>query len=1162
MAKNDLLAAILRTLALVLGIAGAPLAFAFHFPWDQGHDTFDWDDPDPDGTCEGSNCDPCKKARGSPVYVSTGHLIWTETDVVLKGRPRLAISRTFNSNDPRDGLFGNGWSVGCDVGLYKATNGNQMEYIHRNADGKRYTHTQLADGSVQPPPGRFERVLPQANGTAILQFQDGRAQQFRADGLLAADIDRNSNRINYSYDASARLTSISDANGRALALNYNATGRVSSVVDHTGRTWAYVYDANGSLVSVTDPAGGVRRYQYADYTPTGSGFTYRRLIQITDESGVAVLAVTYSAGRVVTYTEGANTFTYTHTPTTRQASKRDSLGSLWRYTYNADGLITQVIDPVNATTGYVYDANGRNTRRTDPLGSNWDATYDAEGRILTTATPLGETISFAYAPNSRLPLPIRVTSPTGRVVETTFDARGNPTSIKDPSGQVSTMQWSSPGDLIAATNALGQTTRIEYNAIGLPLRETDPLGRISIYTYDSLGRLTATTNPAGETTSFTYDVLDRLITSTDALGRTVRYSYDAVGRVLSLTDPANQTTRYTYDTNGRLATRTSPDGRRHTYAYRADNLVSSVTQPNLTTISFSYDAAKRLTQESAGGLLTSISYNLRGEPTSLNHGGYTIARSYDAAGRLLTENQGGTPVSLLRNAEGERTSVTALGRTTTYERSLRGEITRIGGIGGDYRFEHDAAGRRIALTRPNGSRTDYSYDAAGQLTQIQHGQPFGARLVFTRDAVGRITRLAGDGDDRSYSYDAVGRLTRAQDGSTPFAYALDPAGNDTARGQIIDVTNNRLMEDSSHVYAYDLNGNMTEKRLKADQSRTTYAWNVKNQLVRTSRLDPTGGVLETTTYSYDAFGRRVTAVRGGSAVRHIYDGPNLFATLDSLGEPIVVNTFGPGVDEPIGQLSRRGERFLYSDHLGSVLATTTASAIAARYRYEPYGKRAAQGEQENPFGFTGRESDAADLQYYRSRYYDPSIGRFLSEDPIGLAGGLNLYAYAKNRPTGLVDPLGLNTLVLVGEGAKGGAYIGGISCGPACAAAGAVIGGVVVGVASFWLLDQLSNWILHNESDSGDAETETTKPGETAPEGEICPIPIPTDPTKPPREGMEWRGKQPVGGDKGAWTDPVTGESLHPDLGHGPPVGPHWDYNDGKGGQWRVDPATGIMTPK
>ena len=121
---------------------------------------------------------------------------------------------------------------------------------------------------------------------------------------------------------------------------------------------------------------------------------------------------------------------------------------------------------------------------------------------------------------------------------------------------------------------------------------------------------------------------------------------------------------------------------------------------------------------------------------------------------------------------------------------------------------------------------------------------------------------------------------------------------------------------------------------------------------------------------------------------------------------------GPGIDRPLASVDSSGTVSYYlADHLGSIVQQTDASAaVTITRRYDPYGVPWA-GASTSGYAFTGREWDAeTQLYYYRARFYDPARARFLSEDPIGLAGGGNLYRYVENAPTRLVDPLGLQSL--------------------------------------------------------------------------------------------------------------------------------------------------------
>lgn len=1000
----------LAALGLVLSLLGFPVQ-AYHFPWDQGHDTTDWNDPPPPGPCEGPKCDPCN-STGSPVYIPTGHFIWSDNDLVLPGRPGLGLTRTYNSNDPRNGLFGNGWSVGCDRAMYRTVENGAVIYWLRVANGKRYEYKQQADGRIVPPPGRFEQVAPQPDGSVQLIALDGSRQAFRTDGKLLADIDTNGNTLTYRYGSNGLLSGMDDGNGRSLSFTYNSGGRIALVADHAGRRWSYGYDAAGNLISVTDPLGGVQRYAYQSFTPPGDGYTYQQLTQVTDPSGVIVTSVTYGNERVTSYSAGENRYTYSYNLSTKTVTKTDRPGSRWTFVYNDDGLMTQETDPLGFRVSYTYDTNGRPLTRTDELGQVWRATYDSLGRVTSRTNPLGDALTLEYSGNS--PRPVKITTPSGRVTQLAYDAKLNPVAITDAAGATSRMEWSAQGDIVAVIDALGNRTGFSYNAFGLPLAVTDPLGRVTYFDYDAVGNLTSLRDPAGATTRSSHDALGRVVQLLDALNRTTALDYDAAGRLTRLTDPAGATTAYSFDSFGRLATRTAPDGRQHRYQYRLDNLLSQVTLPDGRAIGYGYDTGKRLIQENAAGATTSFSYNARGELTGANGSGGTINRSYDTAGRLQQETNNGQTVSLTRNREGERTQMTALGLTTAYAQDARGLITQISSAAGAYAFNYDAAGRRTQLRLPNGATTTYAYDAASQLARLTHSGIFSATYDHQFDAAGRMVASSGDGAPWGYQYDALGQLTQATHGTEAFNYSYDTAGNILNNGRRYDRAN-RLVEDSERVYTYDQNGNLTSKQHKTSGSRTLYTWNAKNQLVSYARY-PTASAPTpdlSLAFTYDPLGRRASKTENGITERYVYDGPDLIGVLDQGSAALRQFTFGPNIDEPLS-ISGVSSGYFHTDHLGSIKALSSNASVVSQYSYDPYGKTQVTGDATNRFRYTAREQDAEDLYYYRARYYDPTLQRFISEDPIEYSGGFNLYRYAHDNPINVVDPDGQFAWIIAG----------------------------------------------------------------------------------------------------------------------------------------------------
>ncbi|MFN0061927.1 MAG: RHS repeat-associated core domain-containing protein [Myxococcaceae bacterium] len=221
---------------------------------------------------------------------------------------------------------------------------------------------------------------------------------------------------------------------------------------------------------------------------------------------------------------------------------------------------------------------------------------------------------------------------------------------------------------------------------------------------------------------------------------------------------------------------------------------------------------------------------------------------------------------------------------------------------------------------------------------------------------------------------------------------------------------NRLTEDSQNTYAYDALGRLLRKQDKQTGARAVYTWNGLGQLISVEQFpNATSSVAtERILFTYDPLGRRLSKSVNGVLESYVYDGQNRIATLDASGQLRERVTFGTGIDEPLLLDGPQGRRFLHADALGSIVAATNGTSLLGRFKYAPFGEvLGALPSVESPFQFTAREKDRADLYYYRARYYDPSLGRFLSEDPIGFAGGdTHLYRYVANAPTQLRDPSG------------------------------------------------------------------------------------------------------------------------------------------------------------
>src|ERR1700728_605203 len=202
--------------------------------------------------------------------------------------------------------------------------------------------------------------------------------------------------------------------------------------------------------------------------------------------------------------------------------------------------------------------------------------------------------------------------------------------------------------------------------------------------------------------------------------------------------------------------------------------------------------------------------------------------------------------------------------------------------------------------------------------------------------------------------------------------------------------------------AIDANGNTL-----SDAQGRSFTWDFENRLTQAVVPGTNGG---TTTFKYDPFGRRIQKCGPLGTTNYLYDGTTSVEEVDSAGNVLARYTQGSHIDEPFAEL-RSGTISYYEDDGGDSVTslTSSAGAVANSYAYDSLGKlTASTGMLVNPFSYTTREFDQeASIYYYRARYYDPSVGRFISEDPIGFGGGTHFYRYASNNPVLFDDPLGL-----------------------------------------------------------------------------------------------------------------------------------------------------------
>jgi RHS repeat-associated protein len=198
---------------------------------------------------------------------------------------------------------------------------------------------------------------------------------------------------------------------------------------------------------------------------------------------------------------------------------------------------------------------------------------------------------------------------------------------------------------------------------------------------------------------------------------------------------------------------------------------------------------------------------------------------------------------------------------------------------------------------------------------------------------------------------------------------------------------------------FDANGNLVS--LAEAGQTTTYTWNARDQLASLAGPGVAGS------FAYDGGGRRLQKTISGQTTTFQHDGWDI---VQESGAASVNYLRGLAIDEPLARIDATSAAHYVGDALGSTLALTDGTGSATTsYTYAPFGQTSASGAASaSPFQYTARENDGTGLYFYRARYYNPALHRFISEDPLGFeSGDTNFYSYVLNSPTNLIDPSGL-----------------------------------------------------------------------------------------------------------------------------------------------------------
>jgi RHS repeat-associated protein len=864
-------------------------------------------------------------------------------------------------------------------------------------------------------------------------------------------------------DAGGKVYKITDPDNLFTTFAYDASLRLTGITDRGSATTNLTYDALSRLDSTKAPS--IIDYNGLSVRPTITTLSPVRLVWQPTISGTTIGT---AKARVRSDTVYGN-FVSPVGSVTRVAYDRfaaltkviDPLGQTTTITRDTLGQATSIVSPNGHTVSNTF--NGYFLASTSDNATGQTVFFDYYVGKLGTIRGQPPFIDFYYypsypnGPQNGLIRSVRVgntgthNNPFGGVVADSFvyGAWGVDSLAIDGAGHVTKILYSDTANFRNRAQVFDPFGRLvskaHYDLAGRPDTVWTPSNFAlvkSVMTYDSLNRVRTIKDPLGFTTLNTYGpmTLNRL---TDPKGRVYKFAYNALGWLVAQHDLADTTKADTlkYDAAGRV--RTVRTRRAHTISLTYDAVGRQLTRsgPDFPVDSFRYDPAGRWLVGTNTNAYDSLAFDQAGRLTySLerltNDSTYVMTYSYDTNGRLQTRSAprlgsqaryvygGSGAVDTLctagsciafgaRDADNLAHSVT-FGSTTAHGWVLNLKTDSMHRLVSDS-FTPRVGGYSVAHLNPEFAKSFY-YDTLSRLTtEWPYGSQYGyGGYLYRYDADGRIVNACLD--QTTYvqpigvvfsCIDEYGQETHPLVSSTK-SYSYDSTGNrtDPMANPVIG-PGNRVTQFKGYTIAYDFSGNILSKK---GADTTLLTWDAASVLKQVERWTP-GAAHTVVTYAYDALGRRVAKTVSGVVERYVHDGSQVI--LDVYGTSTLKTEYGwaPGVDNLMYVRTPTWTAAAIRDPMVGTIRGLAQVEWGTTYKQYP---ASYWGQVGTDTGFVlrhrlaGREYDQEVRLYYnRARYYDPQLGRFLSEDPIGIAGGINLYAYSGNDPVNNADPTGL-----------------------------------------------------------------------------------------------------------------------------------------------------------
>jgi len=989
---------------------------------------------------------------GSPVLLATAQSIYHYSFPPLLGALSIDLNITYVSDTFYEGLFGTNRRHSYEKQFYELKGNN---YRLDLADGRWFRFIKQEDGTFKDVGSLGIKVKQIDEESFELYYLKTATKEYYHKKYLRVVEDSNGNSIEFSYKKTNNpkielLEKIENSSKSSWKFVYNEDNLVKELKDHASRVWTFNYSSEKNLkyISLNKEIEESYGYEYIERENLPKQYL---LSQVSDALERQQLHFTYNQrGEVTGYSQKEQSYRYIW-HSLEQVEKQNGSENSIIYGLDESKRVTAITYPDGSYVQEDWDNEKQVATIRTRGGSELIKSYDEQGRLLSVVEDEELVEKFTYEKEN--PKPISHIK-NEKTTEYKYDKAFNLIELILANKVSYSYSYTKEGLRSSSVDALGYETLYEYSPEATLIKEIDAQKNETKVLYDKLGRVVLVTLADQTKHQYGYNLANQITLYKNPLDEKIEFSYSKTGKLLSLRDPAKRKTEFKYDEYDRVIVKTTPfleieEMEQEHYSYNPDSTLSTITRVDGSKLYLNYDLNQNIT--------TIIAQSKSGEVEELKYGydelsnltkaiakQSSVVLDYDENAQLSKEEQNGIELHTLYDEKSrELNQLNFLDQTLSYAYD---DVANVKSIeinqSSKIEFKYDNNGLLTKRAYPNKTKECYEYDELKSISEIKSSK---TKISYGHNEVGDIRYKLNHEDEDATSYRYNGRNELIQAGREEFNY--NRAGNRVKEGWEYNYKN-QLTQTPKYIYDYDERGNLKSKIDKRDEKQTLYTFNLFNQLLSVKKQNKNQESIEEFHYRYDALNRRVkkTTLKGTTQTTHhyLYNGHNIVAILDNnkktlativhdktIDTPLSITTYQnplrelteveesyyhelPKAEKEFIDQKRKSRTYYYNrDHQGSIHnLTNEAGKIVESFRYdESYGTITKQTKTEetlNPYCYTGREFESDELYYYRARYYDPTIGRFISSDPIEfLAGDFNFYRYVGNEPVGWVDPMGL-----------------------------------------------------------------------------------------------------------------------------------------------------------